>query len=288
LRRHCADDEKKGGSVVQEYDPGYVSEPFKGLVENFPGVEVYPQQDFRTEWGPVFHRGRLDGTSRVLVIGQDPAQHETVLRRILVGEAGTRLQGFLAKLGIDKSYTLVNTFLYSVYGQAGGSKHKSDPAIASYRNKWIDAVASTQPLDAIIALGQLATEAFEEWKTTPSGQKSKLPFASITHPTKPEGASKGNKAKHAEEMQKMLENWNAGLSLLKPAIVHPDTPRPLAFYGTDLAPGDKVSIPARDLPAGTPPWMFAKDGWAVRTGANALEKRATITVTIPKAYLPKE
>src|SRR5262249_2866487 len=160
---NCADTRpktKKGSGAMQEFDPGYVSEPFKSLAADFPGVEVYPQEDFRTEWGPIFHRGRLDGTSRVLVIGQDPAQHETVVRRILVGEAGTRLQGFLAKLGIDKSYTLVNTFLYSVYGQAG-SKHKSDPAIASYRNKWIDAVVSTQPLEAILALGQLATEAFE-------------------------------------------------------------------------------------------------------------------------------
>jgi uncharacterized protein (DUF427 family) len=36
------------------------------------------------EWGPVFHRGRLDGTARVLVIGQDPAAHEAVARRIPV------------------------------------------------------------------------------------------------------------------------------------------------------------------------------------------------------------
>jgi hypothetical protein len=41
------------------------------------------------------------------VIGQDPAQHETIVRRILVGEAGRRLQGFLAKLGVTKSYTLI-------------------------------------------------------------------------------------------------------------------------------------------------------------------------------------
>jgi uracil-DNA glycosylase len=287
LRRHCPDDEKPGGGAVQEYDPGYVSEPFKTLVVEFPGVEVYPQQDFRTEWGPIFHRGRLDGTSRVLVIGQDPAQHETVLRRILVGEAGTRLQGFLAKLGIDKSYTLVNTFLYSVYGQAGGNKHKNDPAIRDYRNKWIDAVVSTQPLEAVLALGHLAMEAYEQWKATPSGAKSKLPFASITHPTAPESASKGSHTKHVEEMKKMLANWNAGLTALAPAIKHPDTARPLVLYGTDFVPGDKVPIPARDVPAGTPRWMFANDGWAVRTGTTPAEKRATITVTVPKAYLPK-
>ena len=54
---------------------------------------------FRVEWGPLFHRGRLDGTARLLVIGQDPAQSEAVVRRILVGEAGHRTQGLMAKLG---------------------------------------------------------------------------------------------------------------------------------------------------------------------------------------------
>jgi hypothetical protein len=83
-----------------DFDPGYGDQPFKTLVENYPGEDVYPTGDFRTEWGPIFHRGRLDGSARVLVIGQDPAQHEAIVRRILVGEAGQRAQGFLAKLGI--------------------------------------------------------------------------------------------------------------------------------------------------------------------------------------------
>ena len=56
---------------------------------------MYPTDSFRVEWGPVFHRGRLDGSARVLIIGQDPATHEAICRRILVGEAGQRIQGFL-------------------------------------------------------------------------------------------------------------------------------------------------------------------------------------------------
>ena len=81
--------------------------------------------------GPVFHRGRLDGTARVLVLGQDPATHETITRRILVGEAGQRVQGLLARVGITTSYVMVNTFLYSVYGQGGGTRHATDPHIAA-------------------------------------------------------------------------------------------------------------------------------------------------------------
>ena len=110
------------------FDPGYFEEPFLTLVEEYPEADVYPSGQFRVEWGPIFHRGRLDGSARVLVIGQDPAQHETIVRRILVGEAGRRVQGFLAKLGITRSYVLVNTFLYSVYGSVKASTRR-DPRL---------------------------------------------------------------------------------------------------------------------------------------------------------------
>ena len=86
------------------FDPGYGEEPFASLVASYPGAIAYPAGGFRLEWGPIFHCGRLDGTARVLVIGQDPAQHETIARRILVGEAGHRLQGFLFQLGIEGDY----------------------------------------------------------------------------------------------------------------------------------------------------------------------------------------
>src|SRR4051795_2183395 len=111
------------------FDPGYVDAPFAALAAEPPGTDVYPAKDFRTEWGPIFHRGRLDGSARILVLGQDPAANETFVRRILVGVAGQRAQGFLAKLGITRSYVFINTFLYSVYGQQGGEKHRNDPAI---------------------------------------------------------------------------------------------------------------------------------------------------------------
>jgi hypothetical protein len=93
----------KEAVMARGFDPGYGLEPFRSLVAEVPGASVYPASDFCLEWGPVFHRGRLDGTAGVLVLGQDPAQHETILRRILVGEAGNRIQGFLRKLGIDRT-----------------------------------------------------------------------------------------------------------------------------------------------------------------------------------------
>src|SRR5262249_54649821 len=121
------------------FDPGYGNEPFRTLCQDYPCGDVYSAARFRIEWGPIFHRGRLDGSARVLVIGQDPAQHETVVRRILVGEAGRRLQGFLAKLGITTSYVLINTFLYSVYGSVSTAAPKN-PDLIAYRHRWLAAL----------------------------------------------------------------------------------------------------------------------------------------------------
>ena len=75
------------------FDRGYYKQRFVRLVSDYPGEDVYPVDDFRTEWGPIFHRGRLDGSARVLILGQDPAQHEAIVRRVLVGTAGKRAQG---------------------------------------------------------------------------------------------------------------------------------------------------------------------------------------------------
>jgi len=57
---------------MPDFDPGYVNEPFRTLAGNYPGEDAYAQADFRTEWGPIFHRGRLDGSARLLIVGQDP------------------------------------------------------------------------------------------------------------------------------------------------------------------------------------------------------------------------
>lgn len=65
------------------FDPGYIEDPFKGLCQDYPDSTVYPNENFRVEWGPIFHRGRLDGSARVLLIGQDPAQNEAIVRCIM-------------------------------------------------------------------------------------------------------------------------------------------------------------------------------------------------------------
>jgi hypothetical protein len=267
------------------FDPGYGAEPFRTLCAEYPDASVYPSADFRVEWGPIFHRGRLDGSARILVLGQDPAASEAITRRILVGVAGQRTQGFLAKLGIDLSYVMVNTFVYSVSAQTGGEKHKDDPAIAAYRNRWIDALMAGGQVEAVVALGALADHAWSIWRATHAGKKARVAYAHITHPTQPDSASKGNPTRQAALIKALLKNWNTGLASLHAAIAHPDTARPLVPYGEAFAPGDLVGIPEADLPPGLPAWMRGLDPWAQRTGANATAKRATITVTVPTGSL---
>ena len=267
-----------------DFDPGYVENPWAELVREYPDETVYPLKDFRVEWGPIFHRGRLDGTARVLVVGQDPASHEAICRRILVGEAGQRAQGFLAKLGIHTSYLMINTYLYSVYGQSGGERHIDDPAIAGYRNRWLDAAVSKNGIEAIVTFGHLAKEATTQWKSTPSGAASDAPVVSLLHPTYPDSASRAtgpNRITKAEAMKRLCDDWNIGLTALAP-VVTPDEPLPLVPYGDTITPAEDATIPALDLPAGLPPWMRSLDAWAVRSGADAAEKRSKITVTVPR------
>ncbi|HEX2221702.1 MAG TPA: uracil-DNA glycosylase family protein [Candidatus Limnocylindria bacterium] len=266
------------------FDRGYVDEPWATLVAECPGADVYPPADFRTEWGPIFHRGRLDGTARVLVIGQDPGTHEAIVRRILVGEAGQRLQGFLARLGITRSYVLINAFVYSVYGQHGGNRHRDDPVIAAYRNRWLDALAAGGRLEAVVALGTLAEEAFATWAATPAGAVSALACRRIRHPTYPEAASRGGAITKAEAMREMLADWNAALDQLRPAVANPDVTQPADRYGATLTAEDLRAIPDADLPPGLPGWMRSLDAWATRRGETADEKRATIVVRVPRAH----
>jgi hypothetical protein len=226
----------------------------------------------------------LDGTARILIIGQDPAQHETVIRRILVGEAGRRVQGFLAKLGITRSYVFVNTYLYSVFGSVRAQTRR-DPRLVGYRNRWLDALVVNTNVTAVLALGDAAAEAWQMWRGTPAGQAFTGAFAPVTHPTQPESFSKGDRAKLAQATKRLLSNWNNGLQTLAPAITSPDAPTPLVLYGETWAEGDRLPVEEVDFPAGLPAWMHEQDGWAKRAGADLLAKRRNITLTVPKGIV---
>lgn len=261
--------------------PGYPA-PYDALVAAVPDT-AYPPDAFRVEWGPIFHRGRLDGTATLLVLGQDPAVAEAVTRRILVGVAGQRTQGLLARLGLTRSYVMVNTFAFSVYGQAAGTKHVNDAAIAAYRNNWLSAIVAGNHITAVVTLGTLATRAYGQWQ---AGTGFAAHHAGILHPTYPESASAAGQISLAEATARLLANWNAALPGLLAAVPHPDQPPTGTPYGSTFTPADLPPIPPDDLPPGTPAWMRTSRDWATRDGADADTKRATITVTVPPAARP--
>ena len=261
---------------------GYHRQPFTSLVAEVPGAEVFPADDFRLEWGPIFHRGRLDGTAKVLILGQDPGASEAIARRILVGVAGQRVQGLVAKLGLRHEYVLLNAFVYSVYGQHSADAHRDDAAIAAYRNRWMDAVLRGTRIKAVIAFGRSADVAFRMWREHAGEAAEDVLFERLLHPTFPDAAAGEDEAKKVELTKQLLDDWNDSLGRLHPRIA--GTGVPLKAYGEAFAPGDLPSIPPHDLPAGIPAWMRSPDPWASRTGEDAATKRRTITVTIPGTF----
>jgi uracil-DNA glycosylase len=248
---------------------------FRALCRDYPDDTVYRGADgFRSRWGPVFYRGRADGTARLLVVGQDPAQTEAVTRRILSGQAGRRVQGFVEKLGFTRRYLMVNVFLYGIFNQDMALPHRDDPTIVAYRHRWFAAALAAGKIEAVVTFG---TPAFEAWRTflsSPEGAgAAAVPHQRALHPTadKPQGPI---------SRADLLANWDVALTRLHATIAHPDVRRPLVPYGTDFTADELPEIPARDLPMGLPAWMRSTDFWATLADPPGVE-RANIAVTVP-------
>lgn len=79
--------------------------------------QAHPANRFRTDFGPVYYRGRLNGTAKILIVGQDPSTDEILVQRAFVGLSGQRVQGLLHKIGITASYVMLNAFLYGIFQQ---------------------------------------------------------------------------------------------------------------------------------------------------------------------------
>jgi uracil-DNA glycosylase len=243
---------------MPSFDPG-PPHSWEALFAAAPLATYEARPDlFRLEFGPVFYRGRLDGTARLLVVGQDPSVNEVLAHRAFVGVSGQRLQGFLAKLGITRSYLMLNTFSYSIFGQFGGENEKlshQDP-ILSFRNSQFDKAASENPLQAVVTVGTGAREAVDRWAGV--GAFQSVP---ITHPAFP-------------NVGQLLHDWNEGLGELR-AIVDPDDGASTEpDYGTTFVAGDIVPIPRGDLPFGMP-WWHGDGDHAIRNGDDIIEWHRT-------------
>ena len=123
-----------------EYDPG----PPPQVADHLDKVPSYAahQDLFWYDWGPIFYRGRLDRSAKLLCIASDPGPTERIAGRTLVGDAGQRVQGFLSKLGLTRSYVCVNAYAYALLPSRSMSAIPilSEPEQQSWRNELLSMI----------------------------------------------------------------------------------------------------------------------------------------------------
>jgi uracil-DNA glycosylase len=229
-------------AAVIEFDPG-PPEALAAHLAALPSLAAH-RQLYWYDWGPIFYRGRLDRSARLLGIASDPGPTERVACRTLVGDAGQRVQGFLSKLGLTHSYVLVNAHAYAVHP---GKAEQAKPVLAEkelrdWRNKLYDGITGPD-LQAIVAFGDQAQEALRLWSPPAGVQTFKIP-----HPS-------------SRSAMVLLNKWRAAVTDLR-EVVTPDSDGDpsLPNYDSSFREADYARIPPRDLPFGLPAW-FGDDSW---------------------------
>lgn len=157
-----------------EHDPGPpLDRPWLSLFAQTPnyrglGQAVLGSEQFRWHFGPMFYRGRLtDGDVKVLIIGQEGAQDESLAHRSFIGGTGSRMQHVLNHLGITRSYLFLNTFVYPIFGQYNirlrGLAQDSDSPIVQHRHQLWNQVLDRNDLRLVIAVGTAAKDSVVTW-----------------------------------------------------------------------------------------------------------------------------
>ena len=177
---------------------------------------------------------------------------------------------------------MVNVYLYSVFGQAAGSRRIKDESITAYRNRWLDALLVGTDVTAVLALGDLATTAYAAWAATrpdtaavaaPRGHPPPDVRRGVRARVRP--AARRDHRRPARELERAPRRPRRARDARRARPT--STP-----YAATWGPTDLVGIPEVDLPPGAPSWWRDVDAWASRAGADKQTKRATISVVVPK------
>ncbi len=174
----------KGRGNPWEYDPGPPrNRKWPRLFSETPnyraiGVRVMNREFFRWHFGPMYYRGRLiDNQVKVLIIGQEGAQDESLTHRSFTGGTGSRLQHLLTHIGITHHYLFLNTFAYPIAGQYGGKKIQwlaqgIESPIRHQRHKLFNYVLERNDVRLVIAVGRAAKESVQTWVHSRDGNCS--------------------------------------------------------------------------------------------------------------------
>lgn len=187
------------------------------------------KEKFRWHFGPMFYRGRLKPNSvKVVVIGQEGAQDESLAHRSFVGGTGSRMQYFLNFIGIDYSYLFVNTFVYPIYGQYSSNikwlAQNTKSPLVKHRQEIFNYILKKNDVRLIVAVGTAAKESVKTWIESrggvcPDGAKDLStctgnfldPNTRIVGVLHPGGASKGGAVaaikKSFETAINHIKNW---------------------------------------------------------------------------------
>ena len=202
---------------MAQFDPGPTG-AMKTLMDATPDYqkEVGDTTTFWYAFGPVLYRGRLDGSARVICIASDPGPSECLpfMRRTLVGDSGQKTQGLLAKLGLTRSYVLVNAAAVAMrpsQATKGLKGLKSNVAITRARHGLYNSLL-TGNVEAIVALGAVAHQVYDLWAASNPAAKGVKVFK-LAHPAAIDRAGAGNDA--------ALVGWTKAVKSLR-SIVTPD------------------------------------------------------------------
>lgn len=144
----------------------------------------------------------------MLVIASDPGPTERIGGRTLVGDAGQRFQGFVTRLGLTRSYLLLNAFSYALipsHGSAGARILRTE-AMTTWRNQ-VFVAAKSPNLEAVVAFGRHAQTAVSLWPGAID-----LTIANVPHPSRRNSTA-------------LLDAWRATVLHLRGGGLLPD-PRP--------------------------------------------------------------
>lgn len=267
-----------------DYDPGpaknrswsrlFAETPnYRGL-----GIALSGNEEFRWHFGPMFYRGRLgDQQVKVLIVGQEGAQDESLSHRSFTGGTGGRMQHLLTHLGINRSYLFLNTFVYPIFGQYDGllpiiAQHPASP-VAQHRKKLFDYVVSRNELQLVVAVGRAAKESIASWVESHGGTADPdnlhLADASVISPglhvvgvLHPGGAGKGG------ALTAIVASFNAAINHVHQWIAADPSWLPIdpgAIRSTSTYKYTSDPIPFRDFPYGI--------AWQLGRGSTSSNRR---------------
>jgi uracil-DNA glycosylase len=254
-----------------EHDPGPTSASGWAQVfaetPNYRGLgrAVLGREAFRWHHGPMFFRGRLDGSAKVVIVGQEGAQDESLSHRSFTGGTGARMQHLLRHLGLDRSYLFLNSFVYPIFGQYTDdlrplAQDRRSP-IVSHRHRILDKAIVDDDVRLVIAVGRAAKESIATWIAAHGGSANperleqatmgslpgRVRALGVVHPGAAAGGSTSTIRADFQRACNLIRGWVEADAGWLPADPGMDRNLAAPFQYRSAA------IPFRDFPFGTCP-----------------------------------